>query len=288
MARARSSSRAGQERDKGSERDRGRERERGCEREKIAAIGTLLTQVRSALFITGPGLSIESGLPHYRGIPGLLRRTSQDARMIESALSVDTLHKKPKLTWRYLLEIDSRVCEAQPGRGHEVLVALERRLQRSTIMTVNVDRLHQRAGSRSVIEMHGALHDLRCARCEISTRHDRYAGLPLPPLCAVCSSVLRPDMALFGEPLPPDAFTRLQAELEIGFDIVFVIGVVAMFPYLARPVLLAKQEGIPTVEIVHMATEVSEIVDFGLRGSPGRILDQIWEVFAQLSARPPS
>jgi NAD-dependent deacetylase len=268
MARARSLSRA------------------GIERERIDAVGTLLTQVSSALFITGPGLSIESGLPHYRGIPGLVRRTAQDARMLESALSIDTLHRRPKLTWRTLLEIDRRVCDAVPGRGHEVLVALERRLERSTIMTVNVDRLHQRAGSRSVIEMHGALHDLRCARCEISTRHDRYTGLPVPPLCAVCGSVLRPDMALFGEPLPPDPFTRLQAELEIGFDMVFAIGVVAMFPYLARPVLLAKQDGIPTVEIGHAPTEISEIVDFGLRGSPGRILDLIWEVFAQLPARP--
>src|SRR3954467_14383658 len=132
MARARSSSRA------------------GIERERIDAVATLLTQVRSALFITGPGLSIESGLPHYRGIPGLVRRTAQDARVIESALAVDTLHRRPKLTWRTLLEIDRRVCDAAPGRGHEVLVALERRLERATIMTVNVDRLHQRAGSRHV------------------------------------------------------------------------------------------------------------------------------------------
>src|SRR5215475_11287255 len=105
MARAKSSSRA------------------GLERERIDAVGTLLTQVRSALFITGPGLSIESGLPHYRGIPGLLRRTGQDARLIESALSIDALHKKPKLTWRFLLEIDRQVCAAEPSRGHEVLVA---------------------------------------------------------------------------------------------------------------------------------------------------------------------
>src|SRR4051812_37889393 len=130
MARARSSSRAGGE------------RERGCEREKIDAVGTLLTQVSSALFITGPGLSIESGLPHYRGIPGLVRRTAQDARILETALAIDTLYKKPKLTWRTLLEIDRRVCEVAPSRGHEVLVALERRLERATIMTVNVDRLH--------------------------------------------------------------------------------------------------------------------------------------------------
>lgn len=254
----------------------------GIERERIDAVGTLLTQVQSALFITGPGLTSEAGLPHYRGIPGLLRKTPQDARLIESALSADALARKPKLTWRYLLEIDKQVCAVQPCRGHEVLAAIERVLERTAIMTVNVDRLHQRAGSRGVIEMHGALHDLLCPRCEISSRHHSYDGFPIPPLCADCSAVLRPDMPLFGEPLPSDPFTRLQAELELGFDIVFAVGVVTMFPYLARPILLAKQEGIPTVEIGHNATDVSEIVDFGFSGSPSRILDRIWQVFTQL------
>jgi NAD-dependent deacetylase len=271
MARARSSTRGGAE---------GR-----ADRERIDAVGTLLTQVTSALFITGPGMSVESGLPHYRGIPGLVRGTPHEGKLIEAALSIDTLHRRPKVTWRALLDIDHQVAAAVPSRGHEVLVALERQLTRSTILTVNVDRLHQRAGSRNVIEMHGALHDLLCPRCEISTHHERYGALPVPPLCATCGAVLRPDMPLFGEPLPPDAFTRLQAELELGFDIVVAIGVVAMFPYLARPVLLAKQEGIPTVEIGATATDVSEIVDFGLRGSPGRILELIWRVFAQLASR---
>jgi NAD-dependent deacetylase len=259
----------------------------GLRRELVDAVGALLTQVRSALFITGPGLTTESGLPHYRGIPGLVRKTASDGRLIETALSLDALQRKPRLTWRYLLEIDRQICAARPSRGHEVLAGLERSLERATIMTVNVDRLHQRAGSRSVIEMHGALHDLLCPCCEISTRHEAYAGLPLPPSCATCGSVLRPDMPLFGEPLPSDAFTRLQAELEIGFDIVFAIGVTTMFPYLARPILLAKQEGTPTVEIGETATDVSEIVDFGFAGPPARILDLIWQVFSQLEAPRP-
>lgn len=269
MARARSSTRA------------------GARRELVDAVGTLLTQVHGALFITGPGLTTEAGLPHYRGIPGLRRKIPQDGPLIEAALSPDGLARKPKLTWRYLLESDRQICAVRPSRGHEVLAALEQRLERATILTVNVDRLHQRAGSRSVIEMHGALHDLLCPRCEISTRHEAYAELPLPPLCATCGSVLRPDMPLFGEPLPADAFTRLAAELEIGFDIVFAIGVSTMFPYLARPILLAKQDGIPTVEIGPRATDVSEIVDFGFQGSPARILDQIWQVFSQLEASRP-
>ncbi|HEY0988063.1 MAG TPA: Sir2 family NAD-dependent protein deacetylase [Kofleriaceae bacterium] len=249
-------------------------------------MGVLLTQARSALFITGPGLSADSGLTHYRGLPGLLRKSAQDGKLFESALSIDTLSRKPKLTWRYLLEMDRQVSEARPSRGHEVLVGLERALERTAIMTTNVDRLHQRAGSRNVIEMHGALHDLQCARCELSTRHDSYALLPMPPVCALCGSVLRPDMPLFGESLPADPFTRLQAELDIGFDIVFAIGVSTMFPYLARPLLLAKQEGIPTVEISQLQTDMTDVVDFAFRATPSKVLELTWEVFNQLQSRP--
>jgi NAD-dependent deacetylase len=259
----------------------------GQERESIDAVGALLTQARSALFITGPGLSADSGLVHYRGIPGLSRKQPNDGRMIEAALSLETLARKPKLTWRYLLEMDRQVNAVAPNRGHEVLVALERKLPRMAIMTNNVDRLHQRAGSRSVIEMHGALHDLRCPRCEISTRHDSYAELEMPPACSICGTVRRPDMPLFGESLPADPFTRLQAELDVGFDLVFAIGLSTLFPYLARPLLLAKQDGSPTIEIGTGASELSDVVDFAFKGSPARILGLIWEVFAELEPRGP-
>ena len=263
---------------------RGRSSSRGgALRERVDAVGTLLTQARSALFITGPGLSVDSGLPHYRGMPGLIRRDAQDAKAFEAALAVDTLARSPQVTWRTLLEMDRQVVAAQPNAGHVALVALERALPRSAIMTIAVDRLHQRAGSRNVIEMHGALHDLACRRCELSTRHDGYAGLPVPPRCAICGAVLRPDMPLFGEPLPVDPFTRLQAELEVGFDLVLAIGVPTMLPYLARPILLAKQDGVPTVEIGHARTDVSDVVDFALAGTPARVLAMLWEVFAQLT-----
>jgi NAD-dependent deacetylase len=243
----------------------------------VEAVAARLGRARSALFITGPGLSVESGLTQYRGIPGLVRRTPGDGRMIETALSPETLLHKPALTWRYVLEIDRQICAVEPNRGHEVLALLEQRLPRAAIMTVNIDRLHQRAGSRNVIEMHGALHDLLCPRCEISTHHEQYVGLPVPPLCATCGAVLRPDMPLFGEPLPADGFTRLQAELDLGFELVLAIGVLAMVPYLARPILLAKQDGIPTVEIGLATTDISEIVDFRLRGSPAALLDRLWQ-----------
>ena len=254
----------------------------GLRREMLDAVGALLTQARSALFITGSGLTADSGIAHFRGIPGLQRKSVEDGKLLEAALSVHTLRSKPNTTWKFLLEMDAAVRAGQPNRGHEVLAELERQLHRCTIMTVNVDRLHQRAGSKNVIEMHGALHDLLCTRCEISTRHERFDRMAVPPLCTTCGSVLRPDMPLFGEALPADPFTRLQAELDEGFDIVFAIGIGTMFPYLARPLLVAKSEGIPTVEIGTATTDLSDVVDFRFRAAPERVLDLIWDVYSQL------
>jgi NAD-dependent deacetylase len=251
-------------------------------RDLIDAVGVLLTQARSALFITGPALTLESGLPCYRGIPGLARRKPDDGKLFEAALSTAVLAGKPETTWKYLIQIDKAVRAAQPSRGHEVLVLLERALARSTIMTVNVDRLHQRAGSRNVIEMHGSLHDLLCKTCEMASRHESFDGFPVPPRCATCNSVLRPDMPLFGDPLPVDPFTRLQAELDEGFDMVFAVGVGKMYSYLARPLLLAKAEGIPTIEIGNEHTDLSDVVDFRFKSSPARVLEMIWQVYQQL------
>jgi NAD-dependent deacetylase len=254
-------------------------------RELLDAVAVLLTQARSALFITGANLSSDSGLPHYRGIPGLLRRKPEDGKLYEYALSIDTLRKKPSTTWKYLLDMEKQVRVAQPNRGHEILVQLERDLKRTTIMTVNVDRLHQRAGSRNVIEMHGALFDLLCTNCEISRRVESYDEIDIPPQCPTCGGVLRPDMPLFGEALPSDPFTRLQAELDTGFDLVFAIGVTSMHAYLARPILVAKTEGIPTIEINPTQSDVSDLVDFKFRGSPMRVLELIYDAYKQLPRR---
>ena len=257
------------------------------QRDLVDAVGSLLVQARSALFITGAGMSAESGLSIYRGIAGLERRHPDDGKKIEAALAAEMFARKPALTWSYLLRMDSNIRSARPTRGHGVLVELERDLPRSSIMTVNIDRLHQRAGSRNVIEMHGALHDLLCEHCQISTRTTSFANLAeIPPTCGACGGVLRPDMPLFGEALPQDPMTRLQLELEQGFDLVMAIGVTTMFPYLARPLLLAKSEGIPTVEIGAVQTDVSDVVDFRFKGAPSRVLDMIADVVRQLRTRP--
>jgi len=255
----------------------------GIQRELVDAVGVLLSQARSALFITGPGVSMDSGLVMYRGIPGLLRQKPEDGRLFETALSVETLRRKPEMTWKYLLRMEESIRAVKPNRAHAVLSEIGNTLERTAIMTVNVDRLHQRAGSKDVIEMHGALFDLLCSHCELSTRHDSFDALDIPPRCRTCDQVLRPDMPLFRESLPCDPFTRLQAELDVGFDMVFAIGVGTMFPYLARPLLVARSEGIPTIEIGAQRTEVSDVVDFRFKGAASTVLDAIWSVTTRIS-----
>ncbi|MCX5746775.1 MAG: NAD-dependent protein deacylase [Proteobacteria bacterium] len=254
----------------------------GLRRDELDAVALLLTQARSVLFITGPGMSADAGLTHHRGLPGLARKKPEDARLVELGMSAETMVNRPNMTWRYLLEMDLHVRTAQPTRGHEFIAALERDIKRCVVMTTNVDRLHQRAGSKNVIEMHGALQDLLCPRCEISRRTTGYHMMDIPPLCTTCGGVMRPDMPLFGEPLPADPMTRLQAELEQGFDLVMAVGFGAMFPYIARPILVAKSEGIPTAEIGAAQTDVSEVVDFRFRGTPMRVLELIWDAYRQL------
>ncbi len=254
----------------------------GLRRDLLDAVAHLLAQARSALIITGPGLSADSGVVHYRGIPGLVRKKPEDGKLLEHAMTVETLLAKPGLTWKYLLEMDTHINAVQPNRGHEIIAHAEQDLRRLAVMTINVDRLHQRAGSKNVIEMHGALHDLLCTQCEISQRCTSFANMDVPPVCRVCGTILRPDMPLFGEALPADPFTRLQEELETGFDLVIAVGINTMFPYIARPILVAKSEGIPTVEICAGTTEVSDLVDFRFRGTPMRVLDLIWDSYKQL------
>ncbi len=251
-------------------------------RELLDAVGVLLSQARSALFITGAGLSTDAGVPSYRGVLGLQRKRPEDGKIFEAALAIETLQTKPQMTWKYLLQMEQNIRAAKPTRGHEIIAAWERDLNRAAVMTVNIDRMHQRAESRNVIEMHGALFDLRCARCEITTRHNSFDRLDMPPRCTTCTSVLRPDMPLFGEPLPEEPFTRLQDQLDQGFDLVISVGVTTMYSYLARPILLARSEGLPTVEIGEVNTEVSDLVDFRFKGNATTVLSQIWDVYKQM------
>ena len=190
-------------------------------------------RARSVLFITGAGLSADSGLPTYRGIGGLYdREITEEGFAIEEALSGEMLRRRPEICWKYLLQIESACRGARPNRGHEIMAAFEREKPRSWVLTQNVDGFHRAAGSRNVIEIHGNVEILRCMRCRREERRTDWAGLAVPPTCPSCGGPVRPDVVLFGETLPSEAVRTYERELRRGFDLVVSVGTTSVFPSL--------------------------------------------------------
>jgi NAD-dependent deacetylase len=250
----------------------------------IEAVAGVVHRARSALFVTGAGLSADSGLPTYRGVGGLYHdKATEDGLPIEAVLSGEMLAKKPELTWKHIHEIELACRGARPNRGHEVLAQLQERIPRVVVFTQNVDGFHRQAGSQNVIEIHGDVRALRCTRCPWRDRVVDFSHLTLPPKCPECRALVRPDVVLFGEPLPAEPFTRLENELAQGFDVVFAIGTTALFPYIARPILLAKSEGKPTVEINPGHTDLSDLVDFRIKAGAKAALRALWLALKALS-----
>lgn len=253
----------------------------------IGAAAATLRFARSALFITGAGISADSGLPTYRGIGGLYADEGLERGMpIEQILSGETLAERPELTWEVLASLERSGRGARPNRAHEVIALLGKKLERCVVLTQNVDGLHLDAGSDDVIEVHGTIRVLRCTRCPRRERRGNWAGLTMPPRCPECGALVRPDVVLFGEMLPEAALGRLQAELARGFDAVFVVGTTAVFPYIVLPVQLAPLWGAPTVEVNPDESEVSGLVDVRVRARAAAALDAIWRELAEHDPRP--
>lgn len=254
-----------------------------------AALDEVAAIVRSAeriLFITGAGISADSGLPTYRGIGGLYHdRLTAEGLTIEEALSGQMMERRPDVAWRYIAEIESNCRGAEPNAAHRLIAELEREKPGVWVLTQNVDGLHRMAGSQKVIQIHGTVHHLRCTECPHQrTVHD-FGGLSLPPACPVCGGVLRPDVVLFGEMLPQKSMDRLAHVLQGGLDLVVTIGTSSIFPYIAEPVWWAQQHDIPTVEINPGDTEVSRIVSHRLRLGAAEAMTRLW---ARLHPEPPA
>ena len=239
-------------------------------------IARRLKKSRSILFVTGAGISADSGLPTYRGIGGLYEREETDEGIpIEAALSGAMFERDPALTWKYIHQIESSCRDAGPNRAHHVIAELEQRFERVWTLTQNVDGLHHAAGSQRVIDIHGDVHWLACTRCGHRWRVDNYAGLSIPPSCTECDSIVRPEVVLFGEMLPMDRLSLLQQQLALGFDTVFSIGTTSVFPYIAEPVIDARRRGALTVEVNPGTSEVSHLVDFRLRMGAAAAMDSL-------------
>ncbi len=251
----------------------------------IDRIVARLDRARRVLFVTGAGVSVASGLPTYRGITGLYENAdTPDGMPIEVALSGAMLKRAPALCWKYIAQIEAACRGASPNLAHTLVAKLASRVPEGTVLTQNVDALHQRAGATDVIAIHGDFRDLSCTRCTWQDRVEDYAGLDLPPACPRCDGLVRPGVVLFGEALPMLAVQRLGRALQPFPDIVFSIGTTSVFPYIAAPVEQARWHDALAVEINPGDTEVSHSVDVRLRTDAVAALSAVWTTW---TGQPP-
>lgn len=249
-----------------------------------AAVAQLLRDAGGILFITGAGLSVDSGLPTYRGIGGLYEAKSTDEGIpIEHALSGRMLEERPEITWKYLWQIGEVSRGARPNRGHEVIAEIEQAKPRTWVLTQNVDGLHRSAGSRNLIEVHGRAGELYCLACaarfEAGALFGDYAERPeLPPRCPQCGGLVRPEVVLFGEWLGEATVAAMERLEQVPLDMIFTVGTSAVFPYIAGPVVRGRQLGIATVEINPVETQLSGVVEHRFTEGAAAALDKLWRM----------
>ncbi|MDD9892512.1 MAG: NAD-dependent deacylase [Gammaproteobacteria bacterium] len=241
----------------------------------FTAVLAALAAAKRVFFITGAGISAESGLPTYRGVTGLYNQEhTEDEVPIEAALSGDMLRQRPALTWKYLRQIESGCRRAGFNAAHAAIAELQKH-RHVCVLTQNIDGFHNDAGSRNVIEIHGNARTVFCTACdwrEDVSDYSRWDGNDDAPCCPGCGDLLRPTVVLFGEMLPSDALDKLYAELNKGFDLVFSVGTSSVFPYIVQPVLDAARQGIPTVEVNPSNTDISKLVDYKFAAPAGVVL----------------
>jgi NAD-dependent deacetylase len=229
-----------------------------------------LSAAKMVTALTGAGVSVESGIPPFRGKGGLWEKYDP----MEVA-HIDSFLQNPEKVWNLLFKDMKDVLDkAEPNDCHKGLAKLEELGVLKTIITQNVDGLHQMAGSSDVIEFHGNMAWQRCMEC-----HKRYATSQInlnriPPRCS-CDGILRPDAVLFGEMIPPDALWRSR-KVATDCDVMLVIGTSAVVQPAAMMPIIAKESGAKVIEINPERTPLTDdISDYLIRGTAGDIMNRI-------------
>jgi NAD-dependent deacetylase len=266
-----------------------------------------LIKAEYAIALTGAGISTESGIHDFRGPDGIW--TKHPEAEMEAYEAYDKLRRDPKEHWEKILEPGSffslfdEVMNALPNRAHLALAELENMAILKLVITQNVDSLHEKAGSRNVIEYHGGVSKLRCMSCNTRYRREEYdlqnlkAEGKLPPRCGKCNGVIKHDGVYFGEAIPSDV---AHASLEAAWkcDLMLICGTSAVvYPFAQLP-RIARDKGTgrgshlergsqtggraPGVTIIEVNAEATPLTregvsDYIIQGKTGDILPRIVE-----------
>jgi len=244
-----------------------------------------LLAVNHVVALTGAGLSVESGIPPFRGPGGLWTKFGEPPmdgyrRFVEDPAKAWRERLHPKAEWAVALR--DTLSAAKPNAGHRALAELERIGRCASIITQNVDDLHGQAGTRNLIEIHGNHRLLRCVECmqryepdAIAIDHDN-----LPPRCPECSGIVKGDTVHFGEPIPPGVLRRCYEEVERA-DCMLVIGTSAtVYPAADMPLEVLRKGGL-VIEVNPTDTEFTSLATLSLRGPAGAVLERLLQLILE-------
>ena len=232
-----------------------------------------LRRAQRVAVLTGAGVSAESGLATFRGAGGLW-----EGQRVEDVATPSAFRRDPELVWRFYHMRRANLARVHPNPGHHALVELEDHVTRQlggqfAILTQNVDGLHQAAGGRNVLELHGSLRRIRCSGCTYN--EDRgHEELPAMPRCDQCGELLRPAVVWFQEMLPADVW-REAAQATAACQCFLVVGTSAIVYPAAGLIDAARDAGAAVIEVNLEPTAASLRGGIGLRGPSGVILPQL-------------
>lgn len=229
-----------------------------------------LKEAQKIVFVTGAGISQESGIPTFRGKDGLWR--NHDAMKLAT---IDAFYENPKLVWEWYNERRKNIFSAEPNLGHKAIAELEK-FVKVVILTQNIDGLHQRAGSTKVLELHGSIIEIKCTVCKfknkISTEFTN-----IPPLCK-CGNILRPNVVWFGEPLLQDTWREAMIHSS-NCDIMIIAGTSLLVSPANTLPYYAKQNNAFLIELNPEETMMSLDMDLSVRSTSVIALHELVSIF---------
>lgn len=226
-----------------------------------------LTKFKKIVFFTGAGLSSESGIPTYRGKGGIWHQYNYEDYACQRAFDRD-----PEKVWEFHGKRREFVMECRPNEGHKIIAKIEQQLPATTIITQNIDGMHQRAGSKNVIELHGSLWRVRCDYEGFVMENTE---IPMKTIRCSCGEYLRPDIVWFEDPLNQNAILQSVEAIQ-RCDIFISIGTSGVVYPAAQMPLIASQRHVPTVEINIDETPLSQLFTHQLKGPATQMLKELW------------
>jgi len=237
----------------------------------LVVAADLLANARAITVLTGAGVSAESGIGTFRDAQsGLWSHFDPQQLASQAGFAAD-----PGLVWRWYMHRLAQVNATHPNPGHLALASLERLAPAFTLITQNVDNLHERAGSHTVLHVHGHIDRFHCNDCQTPyTLRDEDLTAPMPPGCRFCTGYVRPSVVWFGEMLP-ERELRAAWQAAETCDIFLLIGTSGVVYPAAQLPALARRNGAPIIEINPEPSDLSPLVDICLRAPSGVALPQL-------------